>query len=244
MLKIQNLSYAYKKIQALKDVSFSLQDGEIMSIIGANGAGKSTLMKCIAGVLKTDSGSVILDDFPLAQKPHQVVRSGIVLVPEGRWIFPGLSVEENLNIGAYVLGGNPQGKERAFHMFPKLKERRDQRAGTLSGGEQQMLAIARGLMSNPKIIMLDEPSLGLAPLIVNDIFDIISARTATLRSRPIPFPARRRSLPRTASRLTSPPPSTRARRWSRSISSRNSAALPSTCCRSKGGTNDEISDFR
>lgn len=103
MLKIQNLSYAYKKIQALKDVSFSLQDGEIMSIIGANGAGKSTLMKCIAGVLKTDSGSVILDDFPLAQKPHQVVRSGIVLVPEGRWIFPGLSVEENLNIGAYVL---------------------------------------------------------------------------------------------------------------------------------------------
>lgn len=173
MLKIQNLSYAYKKIQALKDVSFSLQDGEIMSIIGANGAGKSTLMKCIAGVLKTDSGSGILDDFPLAQKPHQVVRSGIVLVPEGRWIFPGLSVEENLNIGAYVLGGNPQGKERAFHMFPKLKERRDQRAGTLSGGEQQMLAIARGLMSNPKIIMLDEPSLGLAPLIVNDIFDII-----------------------------------------------------------------------
>ena len=158
MLKIQNLSYAYKKIQALKDVSFSLQDGEIMSIIGANGAGKSTLMKCIAGVLKTDSGSVILDDFPLAQKPHQVVRSGIVLVPEGRWIFPGLSVEENLNIGAYVLGRNPQGKERAFHMFPKLKERRDQRAGTLSGGEQQMLAIARGLMSNPKIIMLDEPS--------------------------------------------------------------------------------------
>ena len=173
MLKIQNLSYAYKKIQALKDVSFSLQDGEIMSIIGANGAGKSTLMKFIAGVLKTDSGSVILDDFPLAQKPHQVVRSGIVLVPEGRWIFPGLSVEENLNIAAYVLGGNPQGKERAFHMFPKLKERRDQRAGTLSGGEQQMLAIARGLMSNPKIIMLDEPSLGLAPLIVNDIFDII-----------------------------------------------------------------------
>ena len=173
MLKIQNLSYAYKKIQALKDVSFSLQDGEIMSIIGANGAGKSTLMKCIAGVLKTDSGSVILDDFPLAQKPHQVVRSGIVLVPEGRWIFPGLSVEENLNIGAYVLGGNPQGKERAFHMFPKLKERRDQRAGTLSGGEQQMLAMGRALMSKPKLLMLDEPSMGLAPILVEQIFDII-----------------------------------------------------------------------
>ena len=173
MLKIQNLSYAYKKIQALKDVSFSLQDGEIMSIIGANGAGKSTLMKCIAGVLKTDSGSVILDDFPLAQKPHQVVRSGIVLVPEGRWIFPGLSVEENLNIGAYVLGGNPQGKERAFHMFPKLKERRDQRAGTLSGGEQQMLAMGRALMSRPKLLLLDEPSMGLAPLLVKEIFNII-----------------------------------------------------------------------
>ena len=173
MLKIQNLSYAYKKIQALKDVSFSLQDGEIMSIIGANGAGKSTLMKCIAGVLKTDSGSVILDDFPLAQKPHQVVRSGIVLVPEGRWIFPGLSVEENLNIGAYVLGGNPQGKERAFHMFPKLKERRDQRAGTLSGGEQQMLAVGRALLSRPELLMMDEPSLGLAPLIIKDIFNII-----------------------------------------------------------------------
>ena len=173
MLKIQNLSYAYKKIQALKDVSFSLQDGEIMSIIGANGAGKSTLMKCIAGVLKTDSGSVILDDFPLAQKPHQVVRSGIVLVPEGRWIFPGLSVEENLNIGAYVLGGNPQGKERAFHMFPKLKERRDQRAGTLSGGEQQMLAVARAIMTGGKTLLLDEPSMGLAPIIVRGIFDII-----------------------------------------------------------------------
>ena len=163
MLKIQNLSYAYKKIQALKDVSFSLQDGEIMSIIGANGAGKSTLMKCIAGVLKTDSGSVILDDFPLAQKPHQVVRSGIVLVPEGRWIFPGLSVEENLNIGAYVLGGNPQGKERAFHMFPKLKERRDQRAGTLSGGEQQRVALARALVNNPSILLADEPTGNLDP---------------------------------------------------------------------------------
>ena len=173
MLHVQKLSYAYKKIQALTDVSFELRDGEIMSIIGANGAGKSTLMKCIAGVLKTQENAVQLDGRPLARRPHQVVQHGVVLVPEGRWIFPGLSVEENLEIGAYVVGSSKQGKERAFTMFPKLKDRRRQRAGTLSGGEQQMLAIARGLMSDPKIIMLDEPSLGLAPLIVNDIFSII-----------------------------------------------------------------------
>ncbi len=173
MLHVQKLSYAYKKIQALTDVSFELRDGEIMSIIGANGAGKSTLMKCIAGVLKTEENAVQLDGRPLAKRPHQVVQHGVVLVPEGRWIFPGLSVEENLEIGAYVVGSSKQGKERAFTMFPKLKDRRRQRAGTLSGGEQQMLAIARGLMSDPKIIMLDEPSLGLAPLIVNDIFSII-----------------------------------------------------------------------
>ena len=175
MLTIDNLSFAYNKIQALTDVSFSLNDGEIMAIIGANGAGKSTLMKCIAGVLKPNNGEIKIDGNLLSNKPHEVVKNGICLVPEGRWIFPGLSVEEKLEIGGYTSDNVEEGKELAFKMFPRLLERRKQRAGTLSGGEQQMLAIGRGLMSNPKIIMLDEPSLGLAPLIVNDIFSIIRA---------------------------------------------------------------------
>ena len=173
MMKVEHLSYAYKKIQALNDVSFELQRGEIMAIIGANGAGKSTLMKCLAGVLRPNSGTVELDGFTLPNTAHEIVKKGIVLVPEGRWIFPGWSVEENLEIGAYTIKDSSKGKEDAFNRFPRLKERRNQRAGTLSGGEQQMLAIARGLMSQPQIIMLDEPSLGLAPLIVNDIISII-----------------------------------------------------------------------
>lgn len=144
-----------------------------MAIIGANGAGKSTLMKCIAGVLRPSNGHVALNGEVLPPRAHEVVKRRMVLVPEGRWIFPGLTIEENLEIGAYTVSSTAEGKERAFSMFPKLKERRRQRAGTLSGGEQQMLAIARGLMANPEIIMLDEPSLGLAPLIVNDIIRII-----------------------------------------------------------------------
>ena len=173
MLKVDHLSYSYKKIQALRDVSFELRPGEIMAIIGANGAGKSTLMKCIAGVLRPSNGHVTLNGEVLPPRAHEVVKRRMVLVPEGRWIFPGLTIEENLEIGAYTVSSSAEGKERAFSMFPKLKERRRQRAGTLSGGEQQMLAIARGLMANPEIIMLDEPSLGLAPLIVNDIIHII-----------------------------------------------------------------------
>ena len=144
MLTIDNLSFAYNKIQALTDVSFSLNDGEIMAIVGANGAGKSTLMKCIAGVLKPNNGEIKIDGNLLSNKPHEVVKNGICLVPEGRWIFPGLSVEENLEIGGYTSNNVEEGKELAFKMFPRLLERRKQRAGTLSGGEQQMLAIGRG----------------------------------------------------------------------------------------------------
>lgn len=173
MLKIENLSFSYGKIQALTNVSFELYEGEIMAIIGANGAGKSTMMKCLSGLLHPQSGSIAYCGSPLPQAAHKIVQSGLVLIPEGRWIFPNLSVEENLELGGYTAKNTIDSKKRAYRMFPKLDERKKQRAGTLSGGEQQMLAIARGLMSNPKGLLLDEPSLGLAPLIVNDIISII-----------------------------------------------------------------------
>lgn len=173
MIKVKNLEFSYGKIQALKGISFTLKEGEIMAIIGANGAGKSTLMQCIAGLLKYQGGQILLKDKSLPMQTHKVVRSGIVLVPEGRMIFPGLSVKENLLLGGYTSETQKQGIERVYKIFPRMYERRNQRAGTLSGGEQQMLAIGRGLMANPKVLLLDEPSLGLAPLIVNDIIEII-----------------------------------------------------------------------
>lgn len=173
MLKVDNLSYAYGKIQAINQVSFELNKGEIMAIIGANGAGKSTLMKCIAGLLKPAEGSISCGSQDLLPLPHKVVECGVCLVPEGRWIFSNLSVEENLMLGGYTVKDRLPGIKRSYEMFPRLEERKKQRAGTLSGGEQQMLAIARGLMSEPRVLLLDEPSLGLAPLIVNDIMDII-----------------------------------------------------------------------
>lgn len=175
MLKVTNLSAAYGHIQALKDVSIEAEKGQIVSIIGSNGAGKSTLLRCISSQVKPTSGTIEFLGKPIPDKPHKVVEAGIVHVPEGRRTFSGLTVEDNLLVGGYLLKGKElyENLEKNYNLFPKLRERKSQYAGTLSGGEQQMLAIARGLMSNPKLILLDEPSLGLAPIIVNQVFNLI-----------------------------------------------------------------------
>ena len=173
MLRVENLSFSYGKIQAIRNVSFELDKGEIMAIVGANGAGKSSLMKCIAGLLKPQWGEVYLNDRKMEPAAYKVVEQGVCLVPEGRWIFPNLTVEENLMLGGYTSKNRAAGIERAYGMFPRLEERRKQRAGTMSGGEQQMLAIARGLMFDPRLVMFDEPSMGLAPIVVEEIFGLI-----------------------------------------------------------------------
>ena len=178
MLKVDHIYTYYGKVMALHDVSFEIREDEIVSIIGANGAGKSTLMKSIMGVAPIRSGSILYKGEDISKcRTHQIVKKGIVYVPEGREIFADLSVKDNLEMGAFCRSYSAKRAnelyEECYEMFPRLKERRRQAAGSLSGGEQQMLAIARGLMSEPSILMFDEPSLGLAPVIVDEVFDII-----------------------------------------------------------------------
>ena len=175
MLKVENLSVNYGHIEALKNVSVEVKKGQICSIIGANGAGKSTLLKTISGLVKPVSGTIYFEGKPLPKKAHKIVAEGIVHVPEGRKTFSGLTIEDNLLVGGTLTDKSrlTANLEKQYELFPILKERKNQFAGTLSGGEQQMLAVARGLMSEPKIILLDEPSMGLAPLIVNQIYKLI-----------------------------------------------------------------------
>lgn len=177
MLEIKDLHVSYGGIQALRGVSLNVPDGKIVTLIGANGAGKSTLMRTISGLVKAQSGSILWNGQELLGKPiDQIVASGIAMSPEGRRVFADLTVLENLKIGAYLRKDKAETEkdlEWVYSLFPRLKERSWQSAGTLSGGEQQMLAVARALMSHPKLMMMDEPSLGLAPLIVQDIFNII-----------------------------------------------------------------------
>jgi branched-chain amino acid transport system ATP-binding protein len=177
ILEVRDLRVNYGAIEALKGISLSVAPGEIVTLIGANGAGKSTTLRAIMGLVPAASGSVLYESRPLAGVPtHHVVRSGMTLVPEGRAIFANLSVRENLRLGAFTRRDHAAvatDLDRAFEIFPRLKERIEQNAGTLSGGEQQMLAIARALMSRPRVLLLDEPSLGLAPLLVHTIFEAI-----------------------------------------------------------------------
>lgn len=175
MLKIQNLNINYGGINAVRDVSFQVEQGSIVTLVGANGAGKSSILRTVAGVVIPKSGSIKFCDNELIGLPtEKIVKSGITLVPEGRRIFPNLTVLENIKVGAYLRNDSLEDDIKwVYDLFPRLKERSWQMAGTLSGGEQQMLAVARALMSRPKLLMMDEPSLGLAPIIVRDIFDII-----------------------------------------------------------------------
>ena len=175
MLKIDDLCVNYGGIKAVRNVSFEVPDGKIVTLIGANGAGKSTILRTITGLVHAASGSITYNDEELTKlHTHDIVTRGITLVPEGRHVFPDMTVLENLKIGAYLRKDNLKDDiECVYSLFPRLKERNWQQAGTLSGGEQQMLAVGRALMSRPKLIMMDEPSLGLAPIIVKEIFKII-----------------------------------------------------------------------
>ena len=179
MLKVSDINVYYGAIHALKGISFHVEEGEIVSLIGANGAGKTTTMQTISGLLRSRTGSITFRDTEISKtEPHKIVRMGLAQVPEGRRVFSTMTVQENLEMGAYILSGKKgattaQDLEMVFDRFPRLKERRRQVAGTLSGGEQQMLAIGRALMSHPSMLLLDEPYMGLAPLLVQEIFDCI-----------------------------------------------------------------------
>ena len=175
VLQVENINVYYGSIHAVKDVSFHVEQGEVVTLIGANGAGKSTTLNTVAGLLRSRTGSVRFMDEELRRVPsHKLVGRGMALVPEGRRIFQHMTVQENLDMGGYCRSGDLNADiESVYERFPRLKERRKQVAGTLSGGEQQMLAMGRALMSHPKLLMLDEPSMGLAPLLVEQIFDII-----------------------------------------------------------------------
>ena len=177
MLKVENLKVQYGMIEAIKGISFEVNDGEIVTLIGANGAGKTTTMHAISGLVKPSAGSITLNDTELTKvHPHKIVEMGLAQVPEGRRVFAQQTVEENLTLGAYARKDKDAitaDMEEVFQLFPRLKERRTQLAGTLSGGEQQVLAMGRALMAKPSIILMDEPSMGLSPLLVTEIFHII-----------------------------------------------------------------------
>ena len=176
ILKVDNLTAAYGGIKALRGVSLEIEEGEVVSVLGANGAGKSTLLKCISSVMKTTGGTIEFLGKPTSRKPYELVQAGLVQVPEARQIFAKLTVEENLRVGAVHrsdAAGIKADMDHVYEIFPRLKERHKQYGGLLSGGEQQMLAIGRGMMARPKLMMFDEPSLGLAPVIVSLVMDTI-----------------------------------------------------------------------
>lgn len=178
MLKIENLEVAYGNIKAIKGISLEVNKGEIVTLIGSNGAGKSTTLRAISGILKARAGRIIFENEEIQGKEgHEIVKMGICQSPEGRRIFPRMSVDENLDLGAFLRtdkAGIAADRERVLDLFPRLKERINQKAGTMSGGEQQMLAVGRALMGSPKLLLMDEPSMGLAPVLVQMIFETIT----------------------------------------------------------------------